>query len=599
MPHASDSDDEKGYNYVERSQVLNTMLREGRSWSGRERNCCFLNTGLDPQQAGAIPWFANISAVSGLDFLDDGRAMVPVDWDHDGDLDLWTSNRNAPRLRFMQNQVSQRGTSGRARHFLAVKLQGNGTTTNRDGIGARVEVVLNGSTIENSELTDNEEDSQPSTHNFQPLMKTLHAGEGFLSQGSKWLHFGLGATSHIEKVIVRWPGGEKQEFIDLEANSRYQLIQGQSQAVAWQRPAKAESIVASPQTVPPQSGTARVPLIVPLPLPNFEYPDFSQVRHDLRTSRGNPLLISLWASWCTPCLEELKQFRDHEQKLRKRGLNILALSIDGLDNKPSDLNKVRTLIHDMGFPFDVGRAMTPHVDFLQNVHNCLMSLGRPLPLPTSFLVDGEGKLQIIYKGPVEVDTLLRDLEHLERSGNADRSSRLRWAASRDGTTIDHEQVKFAADFEEVKLRFQFASLLSQVGQTLEAAKQYQNIIRIAPGFAKAYNSLGAMHYRLGKKQHAFKFYEKSRQLDANAAEVHYNLGILHLDFKKPAQAQTYFENAVRLRPNYADAQCDLGTALAVQGDLQAAIERFEKALRIEPNHRARQNLQHARALLKQ
>ena len=186
MPHASDSEEKKSWNYVERAQLLNQMLQEGRSGSGHERNCCFFNFGLHGPRTDSTPQFANISAVSGLDFLDDGRAMVPVDWDHDGDLDLWTSNRNAPRLRFMQNQVSQRGTSGRARHFLAVKLQGNGTTTNRDGIGARVEVVLNGSTIENSEVTDNEEDSQPSTHNFQPLMKTLHAGEGFLSQGSKW-----------------------------------------------------------------------------------------------------------------------------------------------------------------------------------------------------------------------------------------------------------------------------------------------------------------------------------------------------------------------------------------------------------------------------
>lgn len=32
--------------------------------------------------------FANVSAVSGLDFMDDGRAVVKCDWDADGDLDL-------------------------------------------------------------------------------------------------------------------------------------------------------------------------------------------------------------------------------------------------------------------------------------------------------------------------------------------------------------------------------------------------------------------------------------------------------------------------------------------------------------------------------
>ena len=42
-------------------------MREGSGWSGKERNCCFLNT-----RNGR---FANASIVSGLDYQDDGRAV--------------------------------------------------------------------------------------------------------------------------------------------------------------------------------------------------------------------------------------------------------------------------------------------------------------------------------------------------------------------------------------------------------------------------------------------------------------------------------------------------------------------------------------------
>ena len=48
-------------------------MTAGASWSGRERNCCFVNT-TDGR-------FADASAVSGLDFADDGRSLVVTDWD--------------------------------------------------------------------------------------------------------------------------------------------------------------------------------------------------------------------------------------------------------------------------------------------------------------------------------------------------------------------------------------------------------------------------------------------------------------------------------------------------------------------------------------
>ena len=57
--------------------ALNQMLREGKPFSGHERNCAFLNLGPKSQK------FANISAASALDFDDDGRGMALADWDYD------------------------------------------------------------------------------------------------------------------------------------------------------------------------------------------------------------------------------------------------------------------------------------------------------------------------------------------------------------------------------------------------------------------------------------------------------------------------------------------------------------------------------------
>ena len=69
-----------------------------------------------------------------------------------------------------------------------LSLQLVGTQCNRDAIGARVFVHLEG----------------------RVLRQTLQAGDSFLAQSSKTLHFGLGEAEQIEQVRVVWPDGSEQ-----------------------------------------------------------------------------------------------------------------------------------------------------------------------------------------------------------------------------------------------------------------------------------------------------------------------------------------------------------------------------------------------------
>ncbi|MEO1996208.1 MAG: hypothetical protein ABGZ17_13140, partial [Planctomycetaceae bacterium] len=91
----NDVDDVRSSELDRANATFGEMIRRGRSYSGRERNCCFLNTttaSADRRTTEPVARFANISATSGIDLPDDGRALVTVDWDHDGDLDVWISN---------------------------------------------------------------------------------------------------------------------------------------------------------------------------------------------------------------------------------------------------------------------------------------------------------------------------------------------------------------------------------------------------------------------------------------------------------------------------------------------------------------------------
>jgi len=70
-----------------------------------------------------------------------------------------------------------------------------GTKSNRDGIGARVEVFAAGKRQTAERV----------------------AGSGYLSQNDERLHFGLGAAT-IDKLIVHWPSGTEQALENLSAD---------------------------------------------------------------------------------------------------------------------------------------------------------------------------------------------------------------------------------------------------------------------------------------------------------------------------------------------------------------------------------------------
>ena len=56
--------------------------------------------------------------------------------------------------------------------------------------------------------------------------KIVQAGSGFLSQHSKELLFGLGASQRVLKLTVEWPSGATQVFTDVPLNTRLRLVEG-------------------------------------------------------------------------------------------------------------------------------------------------------------------------------------------------------------------------------------------------------------------------------------------------------------------------------------------------------------------------------------
>ena len=470
---------------------------------------------------------ADVSTISGLDFPDDARAVAPVDWDLDGDLDLWVANRSGPQIRFLRNDVPTNY------HYVALRLEGR--TCNRDAIGARVQLTLGG--------------KAPGK-----FTKTIRAGDGYLSQGSKWLHFGIGHTSAIAQLEVRWPGGEIERFRGLVPDSRYRIVQGSGKAQPWQMPDREVRLIPSELHAPAASGRTQTFLASRLPMPPLTYLGEDGSSNHVTAREGRPLLLKLWASWCPLCMGELKEVTSRQDELRMSGLDILALCVDGIDDgtegSPETRRECGNVLRNLKYPFPHGMATGPLLDILQITLDQLFDRHVPLPLPASVLIDGEGQLAAIYKGPLDVDRLIIDLGKLPLSGQQQRHAALdlsgRWLSTPARISLVplfHDLVREGYRQEAIQLaasnpdRFPpsifNADLLVADGDRLfripdleSAERQYRQALSLDPAHVGALIKLGTVLQRRADMAEAEAKFRAALTLDADNVSAHFLLGVL-------------------------------------------------------------------------
>ena len=115
------------------------------------------------------------------------RGAAFGDYDNDGDIDVVAVNIDAPPNLY-------RNDGGHGNNWIAFRLEG--VESNRDAIGARVEVDAGGAT----------------------QVREVRSGGSYLSHNDMRIHFGLGAARQVDAVRIRWPSGGSEALTTLGAN---------------------------------------------------------------------------------------------------------------------------------------------------------------------------------------------------------------------------------------------------------------------------------------------------------------------------------------------------------------------------------------------
>jgi thiol-disulfide isomerase/thioredoxin len=342
-----DNNPEKGAGAF-RPDQSQLVFSQGFSFSGYERDGVYLNLTQGK--------FLEISGVSGLDSISDGRAAVFADFDNDGANDVFLTTIQGPAHLLFRNNLGQQN------HFLRIALEG-GVKSGRDAFGTVVSVKTSAGI----------------------LTKIKAGGMGFLSQHDPRLLFGLGEDQKAKSIEVTWPHGRLERFDgDFSAGNFLLLREGTG---------KAETVPLGishlPDSLTPAELFARnLKVQIGQPFPPLDLKSLGNGLQNLESIRqpNRRLLINLWATWCLPCRKEMPELNLLKTGLAAHGIDLIGLNVDA----DHHLESIRTFLEKtpVNYPIYIGGQ--------QSIGQIYSS--DELTVPLSLLLDKKGIVEKILPG---------------------------------------------------------------------------------------------------------------------------------------------------------------------------------------------------------
>lgn len=133
--------------------------------------------------------------------------------------------------------------------------------------------------------------------------------------------------------------------------------------------------------------------------PDFALIDMNGEEHRLSDYKGEGIFLNFWGTWCKPCATEMPAMDNQYSIYKDQGVQTLAINIG-----ESDL-KVNSFAKRYGLSFPIAIDRNKNVMELYNID----------PLPTTFLINPDGRIEKIIKGQMTEKDIANFMEQVKPS----------------------------------------------------------------------------------------------------------------------------------------------------------------------------------------
>lgn len=127
--------------------------------------------------------------------------------------------------------------------------------------------------------------------------------------------------------------------------------------------------------------------------PNFELKTLEGENVKLSDYRGKKVILNFWATWCPPCRAEMPHMQKYyEQHAKEDNVEILAVNLTTVDH---GMEKITSFVSEYGLSFPV----------LLDSEGEMGSIYQAVTIPTSYLLDTQGRVQSKFAGPMDQATI--------------------------------------------------------------------------------------------------------------------------------------------------------------------------------------------------